>query len=265
MQKLLWNITLHTKTLDGILDFHYRFESVHTFQDANGRLGQLILFKECLCTFIIKDNLKLYYYCRLPKWPQAKDRLRDIYLTAQDRFKKSLDYFRINTEGKTMKEKISDLKKFNWRLWISLCALALIPAVYQTIKTFLISANEHPDAFDIIGQMEWFDLINETLQAFLIIPLYSVLNKIIKNDKDKYAEGVFKTGVISFALYVLFSIGVLIYGSVLISAMNPGEINIAATSNYLRLETVAFTIGIILSFVNVVFVVVGKDKNSISF
>lgn len=160
-----------------------------------------------------------------------------------------------------MRKRISELKSFHWRLWLSLCALALIPAVYQTVKTFLISAGGQEDAFDIIGQMEWFDLINETLQAFLIIPLYSVLNRIFKNHREEFAGAVFKTGLCASVLYTLFSVGVLIYGSVLIGAMNPGEINIAVTSTYLRLETLAFMTGIIVSFANVVFVVIGKDKN----
>ena len=62
-------------------------------------------------------------------------------------------------------------------------------------------------------------------------------------------------------LYTLFSVGVLIYGSVLIGAMSPGEIDIAVTSTYLRLETLAFMMGIIVSFANAVFVVIGKAKN----
>ena len=156
---------------------------------------------------------------------------------------------------------IGSIKKFNWRLWISLCALALVPAVYQTIKTFLISSNGQSDVFDIIGQMEWFDLINETLQAFLIIPLYSVLNKIFKTQKELFPESVFKAGLVSFVLYALFSIGVLIYGTILVKAMNPDEIDLSVTGAYLRLETVAFMVGIIISYVNVVFVVLGKDKN----
>ena len=146
-------------------------------------------------------------------------------------------------------------------MWLSLCALALIPAVYQTVKTFLISSGGQDGAFDIIGQMEWFDLINETLQAFLIVPLYSVLNRIFKNHREDFSGAAFKTGLCAFALYTLFSVGVLIYGSVLIGAMSPGEIDIAVTSAYLRLETVAFMTGILVSFANVVFVVIGKDKN----
>ncbi len=160
-----------------------------------------------------------------------------------------------------MKERIQSLKKFNWRLWIALCALSLIPAVYQTVKTFLISSNSSGEIFDILGQMEWFDLINETLQAFLVIPLYSILNRILKNRHTDFAGAAFKTGTVAFITYSFFSIGVLIYGSTLISVMNPNEINLATTATYLQLETVAFMIGIIVSFVNVVFVVVGKDKN----
>lgn len=160
-----------------------------------------------------------------------------------------------------IKEKILQLKNFNWRLWIALCSLALIPAIYQTIKTFLISTSCQDNVFNIIGQMEWFDLINETLQAFLIIPLYSILNKILKDKKINFAESTFKTGFIVFSLYMLFSIGVLIYGSILIQAMNPDKINLSITTTYLRLETIVFMVRIIVSFVNVVFVVLGKDKN----
>ena len=160
-----------------------------------------------------------------------------------------------------MKERFKQLKSFNWRLFASLCALALVPAIYQTVKTFIISFNSENTVFDIVGQMEWFDLINETLQAFLIVPLYSILNKILKEDKDNFAKHTFKTGFIAFVLYTLFSIGVLIYGSVLIKAMNPDEIDIVVVNRYLQLETVAFMVGIIVSFVNVVFVVIGKDKN----
>lgn len=87
------------KTLDDILAFHHAFESIHPFQDGNGRVGRLIMFKECLANgivpFIITEDLRLFYYQGLQQWNQVQGFLRDTCLTAQDDYKSILDYFRI--------------------------------------------------------------------------------------------------------------------------------------------------------------------------
>ncbi len=86
-------------SLEEIIGFHVRFERIHPFQDGNGRVGRLIMFKECLANsvvpFIIADDMKAFYYRGLAEWGNENGYLRDTCLAAQDRFRAALDYFRI--------------------------------------------------------------------------------------------------------------------------------------------------------------------------
>ena len=160
-----------------------------------------------------------------------------------------------------IKSLFTNLKSFRWNMWIALCALSLIPATYQTIRTALAYVNTSASGIDIIEQMEWYDLIDETLKALLIIPLYSILNRVNKEDNKNFSRFTFIALIIVFSLYFIFNIGVFFYGTSLIKAMNPSEVNIVAIKQYLELETIAFMIGIIPTFFNVIFVTINKAKN----
>ena len=98
MLKLMdWYNSLKQITIKEIIEFHYRFESIHPFQDGNGRIGRIIMFKECLknniVPLIIQDEDKLFYYRGLKEYKSEKGYLIDTCLNAQDQYIKIIEYY----------------------------------------------------------------------------------------------------------------------------------------------------------------------------
>lgn len=150
------------------------------------------------------------------------------------------------------------LKVFHWKTFGAITLNLLVPFIYLTIRTRLISINTDTSGIDIVGQLEWFDLINETFLAFITLPLYSIFAKQVKNRKE-FNKTFTILGTSAIVLYLIFQLFVFIYCSVLVNSMNPAENNLSLITQYLQLETVAFMISIIPTLCNIVFISLKKN------
>lgn len=161
--------------------------------------------------------------------------------------------------AKLQREKIMKEKngKFPANLFCSLMLLSFIPFVYTLVRTNLIANIPATDGLGIAGHIEWFDLINETIQAFLIVPLYALFNRCMQDEK-KFKERIFQAFLIVNVIYILFSVMVFFYCNHIVASMVYGHVS--EVTGYLRLETVGFIVANIVSFINVLFVVLDKPS-----
>ncbi len=136
-------------------------------------------------------------------------------------------------------------------LLLALMAFAFVPSINQLIVDRLVSGMGS-DVLNIAGQIEWFDLFNETILAFLTVPMYFVFNKA--KDDDDLGSRINQTFTLGFMAYALVSIAVFLYANTLTAYMDaPAE-----SIGYLRLETIGFIVGFVSSYMYVVFVVRGR-------
>lgn len=147
------------------------------------------------------------------------------------------------------------VKKFPMNLFCSLMLLSFIPFLYTLVRTNLIVNSPLTDGLGIAGHIEWFDLINETIQAFLIVPLYALFNKCMQ-DKEKFKERIFQSFLVVNAIYILFAAIVLMRCRYIVSSMVLDRVS--EVTRYLELETIGFIIANVVCFVNVLFVVLEK-------
>lgn len=149
--------------------------------------------------------------------------------------------------------------KQNYMLFLSLSIYLIFPFLYSLVRTHLINDLPSSSGLSIASQMEWFDLINETLLAFLIVPLYSILNKE-KDNQNIFSQKIIGSLVITTIIYLIFSAIIMILTQTMVKNMSVAEELMKTTATYLKLETIAFVIGFLSSYANVVFVILGKTK-----
>lgn len=147
------------------------------------------------------------------------------------------------------------MKKKYIRLFSSLMILQFIPYIYSIVRTSFINQIPDASAINILGQIEWFDLIDETLQAFLVTPVFAVIHKM---RKEKFPEqsAITMTFFATFLIYAMFSLIVMLYASHLAAGMQAE--NLAEVTSYLRMETIGFIFGMIVQFSNIIFVILNK-------
>ena len=145
--------------------------------------------------------------------------------------------------------------RFPVNLFCSLMLLSFIPFLYTLVRTSLIADCPSTEGLSIAGHIEWFDLMNETIQAFLIVPLFALLNRCA-GDIDKLKERIFQSFLTVNVIYTAFSAVIFMQCRHIVSVM--ASEHIEEVAGYLELETLGFILGNIVCFVNVLFVVLEK-------
>ena len=158
-----------------------------------------------------------------------------------------------SAEGVRERMRDNRFSRAEYLLLLSITAFTFIPSINQLIVDRFIT-DIGGDVLEIAGQIEWFDLFNETILAFLTVPMYFVFNRA--KDDDSLSRRINTTFAIGFVLYALISVVIYLYASNLTAYMDaPAE-----SVNYLRLETVGFVIGFVSSYLFVLFVVRGRKE-----
>ena len=158
-----------------------------------------------------------------------------------------------------MNKIIKSLKNINWKLFVSLLVLGLVPTIYTTIRVFFIGQLPGEWSFSIAGQLSWVNLIYEILNEAIILPLYFFMGKVV-SDKIEYTNRI-KTGlIISFCIYAICSIFICIFTNPLLAVMATSKDIITESAVYIRIESIANIFSLFASFLLVCLVTLGKSR-----
>ena len=158
-----------------------------------------------------------------------------------------------------MNKIIKSLKNINWKLFVSLLVLGLVPTLYTTVRVFFIGQLPGEWSFSIAGQLSWVNLIYEILNEAIILPLYFFMGKVV-SDKNEYTNRI-KTGlIISLCIYAISSIFICIFTNPLLAAMATSKDIITESAVYIRIESIANIFSLFASFLLVCLITLGKSR-----
>ena len=158
-----------------------------------------------------------------------------------------------------MKNVFLSLKNINYRLFASLLVLGLCPTIYTTLRVFFLGQLPGEWAFSIAGQLSWVNLLYEIISEAIILPLFFFIGQVF-SEKKEFSNRM-RTGLlVSFAVYALLSAVIAIFANELLELMAADESIIAASAQYIRIESVASIFTMLFNFALVGLVTIGKDK-----
>ena len=153
----------------------------------------------------------------------------------------------------------NSLSKINYKLFISLLVLGLVPTIYNTVRVFFLGQLPGEYSFSIAGQLSWVNLLYEILSEAIVLPLFFFIGKVL-TDKKEFANRM-RTGLlVSVSAYAMLSIIIIAFAKPLLSLMAADKAIINASATYIRIESVASIFSLAFNFIMVGMVTLGKEK-----
>ena len=147
----------------------------------------------------------------------------------------------------------------NWRLFVSLMIMGLCPAIYTTVRVFLIGQLPGEWSFSIAGQLSWVNLLYEIIDEAIILPLYFFMGKVV-HDKKEYTNRI-KSGLcLSLSLYTILSVFVIIFAEPLLTLMATNKDILHESIVYIRIESIANIFALLMAFLLICLITLGKEK-----
>ena len=153
----------------------------------------------------------------------------------------------------------NSLSKINYKLFISLLVLGVVPTIYTTVRVFFLGQLPSEYTFSIAGQLSWVNLLYEILSEAIVLPLFFFIGKVL-TDKDEFANRI-RTGLlVSVVVYMVLSIMIILFAKQLLWLMATAQAIIEASATYIRIESVASIFALAFNFIMVGMVTLGKEK-----